>query len=120
MKDAALAAFSTSSLLVNVCSIVVRKSASISLFEHIRCVGQVTMMQFVGVLLSQTAMTMIVMEARLTADLIDVWRHKFLRSIRLSSLLLGEHACQVENRLATEPDTVGVLNYLALVILRSK
>ena len=38
----------------------------------------------------------------------------------MSSLLLCEHACQVENWLATEPDTVGVVNDLALVILRSE
>ena len=46
--------------------------------------------------------------------------HKLLRGTRLSSLLLGEHACQVENWLATEPNTVGVINDLALVIFRSE
>ena len=63
MEDAAPAAFSASSLLVNVCRIVVRKSATIGLFEHVRYVGQVAIMQFVGVLLSQTAMTVIIVEA---------------------------------------------------------
>ena len=51
---------------------------------------------------------------------VDIWRHKFLRGTRLSSLLLGKHACQVENRLASEADTVGVINDLTLVILGSE
>ena len=56
----------------------------------------------------------------MTADLVDIWRHKLLRSTRLSSLLLSEHACQVENWLASESDTVGVINDLALIIFRSE
>ena len=46
--------------------------------------------------------------------------HKFLRGTRLSSLLLGEHTCQVENWLASESNTVGIIHDLALVILRSE
>ena len=54
----------------------------------------------------------------MTADLVDIWWDEVLRRARLGSLLLGEHASQVENGLASEPDAIGIVYDLALVLSR--
>ena len=54
----------------------------------------------------------------MTADLVDIWWDEVLRRARLGSLLLGEHASQVENWLTSEPDAIGIVYDLALVLSR--
>ena len=52
------------------------------------------------------------------ADLVNRGRNQVLRRARLRRLLVGEHAREVEDRLAAEADTVRVVIDLAFILTR--
>ena len=108
--------------LIIICCFFWRVAAATHFFEHV-LIDQMVILHVERVLICQATrmllLALIVVERFMYVPSVDHLGHHFLWGARFSSLLLGEHASQVKDRLASEAYGVCIINHLTFIIIRS-